>query len=651
VVRDVPEGTIIDERYRVIERVGSGGMADVYCAEDTQLGRKVALKLLHRRFAEDREFVERFRREASSAASLQHPNVVGVFDRGEWDGTSYIAMEYLAGRTLKQLIIEEAPLEPTRAIDLAVQILRAARFAHKRGVIHRDLKPHNVIVDDEDRAKVTDFGIARAGASDMTQTGSIMGTAQYLSPEQAQGHAVTPQSDLYSIGICLYEMLTGRLPFDGESAVTIALKQVSEQALPPSAFNPAVTPELEGVVLQALAKDPVQRFADADAFIVALERAGQHIEEQSPEQLTTAFVPVVAPNGTLRPDDEDDDRSGAWRWWVAGVLVVLVLIGGALAFALTRPVKHDVPNVTGKPVQAALAILQNAGFDPSVQRIASSSAQDTVLRQDPQPQTRAADGTEVQLTVSDGPGTKPVPEVTNETRDKAHKTLAAAGLKATDQRQPSDTIAAGHVISTSPTALTPVEIGSTVIVVVSTGKEKAQIPDVVGEAQADARDDLEAAGFEVSIKKVEDQTQTPGTVLGQDPVGDTRATVGTRVTLTVAKKPAEVPVPSVVGESIDAAFNALAAVGLVPHTITKEVAVKSQDGRVLSQSPQGGLVRRGSRVTVTVGSYTPPETTPTTPQTTPVPPPDTTPTTPPPTPTVPPDTTSTVAPEVPPATP
>src|SRR4051794_39198464 len=185
-VRDLEAGTVIDDRYRIKHRIGSGGMADVYCALDEQLGRDVALKLLHRRFAEDQEFVERFRREASSAAGLQHPNVVGVFDRGEWDGTSYIAMEHLEGRTLKQLITDEAPLDPIRAIDLVVQLLRAARFAHKRGIIHRDLKPHNAIVDPDGRVKVTDFGIARAGASDMTQTGSIMGTAQYLSPEQAQ---------------------------------------------------------------------------------------------------------------------------------------------------------------------------------------------------------------------------------------------------------------------------------------------------------------------------------------------------------------------------------------------------------------------------------------------------------------------------------
>ena len=222
--------TVVDGRYRVLHRLGSGGMAEVYCAQDLQLGRKVALKILYRRFAEDGEFVERFRREASSAAGLQHQHVVAVYDRGEYDGTYYIAMEYLEGRSLKTIVQQEAPLDPDRAIDLTIQVLRAARFAHRRGIIHRDLKPHNVIVDAEGRAKVTDFGIARAGASDMTQTGSIMGTAQYLSPEQAQGHAVSAASDIYSIGIMLYELLTGRVPFEGESAVTIALKQVNERA-------------------------------------------------------------------------------------------------------------------------------------------------------------------------------------------------------------------------------------------------------------------------------------------------------------------------------------------------------------------------------------------------------------------------------------
>src|SRR5947209_16023444 len=260
-------GTIVDDRYKVRSRLGSGGMADGFLAEDQQLGRKVALKLLHRRFAQDPDFVERFRREAQAAAGLQHPNIVSVYDRGSYDDTYYIAMEYLPGRSLKQLIREEAPLDPVRAIDIAIQILKASRFAHRHGVIHRDLKPHNVIVDDGGHVKVTDFGIARAGASDMTETGSIMGTAQYLSPEQAQGHAVNAASDLYSVGVVLYELLTGRVPFDADSAVTIALKHVSEAPPPPSQFNPTIPPELEQTVLWVLNKNASDRPTDADQLI------------------------------------------------------------------------------------------------------------------------------------------------------------------------------------------------------------------------------------------------------------------------------------------------------------------------------------------------------------------------------------------------
>src|ERR1700730_8756928 len=256
---DLMMGALIDDRYKVVSRLGAGGMADVFLAEDQQLGRKVALRLLHRRFAEDPGFVERFRREAQAAAGLQHPNVVSVYDRGAYDDTYYIAMEYLPGRTLKRLIRDEAPLDPIRAIDITLEILKAARFAHKRGVIHRDLKPHNVIIDETDHAKVTDFGIARAGASDMTETGSIMGTAQYLSPEQAQGHAVSAASDLYSVAVVLFELLTGRVPFDADAAVTIALKHVSEAPPAVSSLNPSVPPELEQVVMWGLNKNPADR--------------------------------------------------------------------------------------------------------------------------------------------------------------------------------------------------------------------------------------------------------------------------------------------------------------------------------------------------------------------------------------------------------
>src|SRR4051794_34092529 len=394
-MRELSSGTVIDGRYRIVSRLGSGGMADVYCAEDQQLGRQVALKVLYARFAEDDEFVERFRREASHAAGLQHQHVVSVYDRGEWEGTSYIAMEYVAGRTLKQIIQETeppTPLEPQRAVDLTVQILRAARFAHRRGVIHRDFKPHNVIVDDEGRAKVAELGIARAGAADMTQTGSIMGTAQFLSPEQAQGHAVTARSDLCSIGIVLYELLTGRVPFEAETAVTIALKQVSEPPVPPSQINPAVTPELEAVVLRALEKDPANRFADADEFIAALEAAGSRIPSAAaiaaaeaaaaalptaaavgagaprapppppPPPPATGVFPVGAPYrepaGNGGPVVAPPPRRKRWPWIAAGAAL---LIGAVVAAALllAPPDRVQVPSVVGSSISVATTRLEN----------------------------------------------------------------------------------------------------------------------------------------------------------------------------------------------------------------------------------------------------------------------------------------------------
>jgi len=357
-------GTIVDSRYKIVSRLGAGGMADVFLAEDEQLGRKVALKLLYQRFAEDPGFVERFRREAQAAAGLQHPNVVSVYDRGAFDGTYYIAMEYLPGRSLKQLIREEAPLDPVRAIDITIQILKAARFAHRRGVIHRDLKPHNVIVDSADNAKVTDFGIARAGASDMTETGSIMGTAQYLSPEQAQGHAVSAGSDLYSIAVVLYEMVTGRVPFDAESAVTIALKHVSEAPPPPTIVNPSIPPELEQVVMWGLNKNPVDRPGNADQFINALEQAKTSILSGARGQRTasmaalagvavgryasssalTAPPPASPParGDTLGgvvvgpfPDDEHPPEHRRIWPWILLFVALLCLAGGGVAAVFT----------------------------------------------------------------------------------------------------------------------------------------------------------------------------------------------------------------------------------------------------------------------------------------------------------------------------
>jgi serine/threonine protein kinase len=283
-VSSAQHGYVVDGRYRLLERVGTGGAASVYRATDLRLGRDVALKVLHRGLIRDHELVERFRREAESAASLNHRHIVAIYDRGEWDDTHYIAMEYVAGRSLKSILREEAPLEHARAIDLTVQILRAAGAMHSRGIVHRDLKPQNAIVDGDGRLKVIDFGIAWVGTSDLTETGAIFGSVHYLSPEQAAGTEISGASDIYSVGVVLYEMLAGRRPFRGETAVTVALKHIMEPPTPPTAFNSAVTPALESAVMRALEKDPKRRFADADTFVEALTEARatpQRVETRS----------------------------------------------------------------------------------------------------------------------------------------------------------------------------------------------------------------------------------------------------------------------------------------------------------------------------------------------------------------------------------
>ncbi len=497
---EVAGNTVVDGRYRILERIGSGGMADVYCAEDTHLGRRVAIKVLHRRFAQDQEFVERFRREAKSAAGLNHPNVVGVFDRGEHEGTYYIAMEFLEGRSLKDIVTSEAPLAQERVIDLGVQILNAAGFAHRHGVIHRDFKPHNVIVDGNGHAKVTDFGIARAGASEMTETGSIMGTAQYLSPEQAQGHAVTASSDLYSIGVMLYEMLAGRLPFDGDSAVAIALKHLSEPPAPISQWRPDVHPALEAVVMAALAKDPAQRWQSAEDLASALEAARTQIESgdnggqdtasfgaialptEDPTAATrvagTTAAPVVAP--VTEPEEERRERR--WWWWAIGALA-LALLAVLLYLVLSGTLaadKRDVPRVTGKQLVEARAIMERAGFEVETERVQSSQPFDQVVDQDPNAGEEAEEGATVTLEASGGPGDVLVPPVANLRQGQAVDELEDAGLRVTIDREFSERVREDFAIRTVPGEGTEVTKGTRVRLIVSRGPEQVTVPDVVG---------------------------------------------------------------------------------------------------------------------------------------------------------------------------
>jgi beta-lactam-binding protein with PASTA domain/predicted Ser/Thr protein kinase len=647
---DLSPGAIVDNRYKVLSRLGAGGMADVFLAEDQQLGRKVALKLLHRRFAEDPGFVERFRREAQAAAGLQHPNVVGIYDRGAYEDTYYIAMEYLPGRSLKQLIRQEAPLDPIRAIDITIQILKAARFAHRRGVIHRDLKPHNVIVDESDHAKVTDFGIARAGASDMTETGSIMGTAQYLSPEQAQGHAVSAGSDLYAIGVVLYEMLTGRVPFDAESAVTIALKHVAESPTAPTAVNPRVPPELEQVVMWALNKNPSDRPTDADQFISALEAARAVILSGEPSQRTASMAALAAVGGvgaayagaastagvapdavaaadqqpaydgggyiTERPQPPLRRRRRIWPW-IALLVALLLAGGGVAAYLLTRPEKRTVPDVTNRTLNTARTVLQNDGFVVNVLDVTSNNKPGTVIGQQPQGQTKVDAGSTVTLTVSQGPGNTTVPSVVGLLAKAAERDINQARLKFRTQVETSNSIPAGRATRTQPGDGQSVPVGTRVTLFVSSGRPMVTVPTVVGDSEGAARAQLTDAGFVVTTSTQTTTTTPNGNVISQSPGGDTQVPPGSTVNLVIAKAPPTASVPDVTGDTARGATNQLKGAGFNVAQQTKAVTKQNKDGIVISEQPGAGTtLNKGSTVTIVVGKFTPPPTTtPTTPTT------------------------------------
>jgi serine/threonine-protein kinase len=623
----IDAGTIVDGRYAIVSRVGSGGMADVYLAEDQLLGRQIALKVLHHHFAEDQEFVERFKREASSAAGLSHPNIVAIFDRGEWNGTYYIAMEYVAGRSLKNVVREEGAMELERAIEVVVQILRAARFAHRRGVIHRDLKPHNVILDEEGRARVTDFGIARAGASDMTLTGSIMGTAQYLSPEQAQGYAVTSSSDIYSVGVILYELLTGTVPFEGESAVAIAYKQVAAAPRPPSELNPAIPPSLDAVVLRALAKDPAQRYADDDELIAALERERAALPAYTgvatgwttvggppePPPAPLLMAPALAPEEG--PPEDERERRNRTLWWVLGGLAAAALVGLALALLLPGSGTVTVPSVVGQSEQSAVALISRAGLtpQPSLQSSATVPA-GRVISQSPAAGASAHKGDRVALAVSAGPASKAMIDVEGLSAQQAEAKLRSAGFKPVRRSEASDKVPTGNVISTSPAAGTYTQLGSTVTVVVSSGPAPVRVPNVVGQSRSAAEATLENAGLALGTVTDKVATQAPETVLSQSPAAGSSLHAGEKVSLTVAKASNEVAVPDVTGKSEALAAAALGAEGLTPRTVPATTAEPSQVGIVLNQSPAPRTkVRKGSTVTIGVGTLgTTTSTTPTT---------------------------------------
>ncbi|MGH2975090.1 MAG: protein kinase domain-containing protein [Solirubrobacterales bacterium] len=606
---EVRQGSVVDGRYTVLQRIGSGGMADVWLADDAHLQRQVALKVLHARFAQDREFVERFRREAEAAAGLQHPNVVSVFDRGEVDGTYYIAMQYLEGRTLKQLI--DAGLGSEQAVGLVRQVLEGARFAHRHGIVHRDLKPQNVLVDDERKATVTDFGIARAGVSEITQAGSVMGTPHYLSPEQAQGFDVTSVSDLYSIGVMLYEALTGRVPFEGESAVAVAMKQVSQAPQRPSSINPQVSPALDAVVMRALEKEPGQRFQSADAFIAALD-AALKAPEGGPGS-TAAFAPL--PPVVATPEEaaagEDEER----RSWVWLLVVAAVLIGLLAGFALTRDTTTEVPNVTGNQLNVAIALLQQKGFSiEEVKRVQREAPANEVLEQDPAASPPADEASldcafiaffcskpKVTLTVSSGPGSAQVPSTAGLSTAKAEESLEDAGFKPRAETANSEKVEEGLVIHSEPGGGQTATRGSEVVLTVSSGPKLAKVPVLAGTQRSVAVQQIRGRGFTPSVEE-EESSSPPGQVIRQAPSAGSQLPSGSTVSIVVSKGEEKTTVPNVIGKLRADAVEALRAEGLQPTVSEQETEVPSQVGRVTDQfPPPGSEVKPGSSVTIVTG--------------------------------------------------
>ncbi|AWT44344.1 MULTISPECIES: Stk1 family PASTA domain-containing Ser/Thr kinase [Streptomyces] len=568
-------------RYELGQVLGRGGMAEVYLAHDTRLGRQVAVKTLRADLARDPSFQARFRREAQSAASLNHPAIVAVYDTGEdyIDGVSipYIVMEYVDGSTLRELLHSGRKLLPERAMEMTIGILQGLEYAHRNGIVHRDIKPANVMLTRTGQVKVMDFGIARAmgdAGMTMTQTAAVIGTAQYLSPEQAKGEQVDARSDLYSTGCLLYELLTVRPPFVGDSPVAVAYQHVREEPQAPSVFDPEITPEMDAIVLKALVKDPNYRYQSADEMRADIEACldGQPVGAAAAmgsvgyggypdDQPTTALraEPGAAAGATtmlppMNPDDGGygyDDRPDRRRQKKSNASTILLVV-------------------------AAVLVLVGAVLIGKWITSGGGAGNDTV----------------------------PVPNFVSLTLVDAQKQAINSDLKLTIKKEPCETEPLNNVCKQDPAPKTEVKKGDTVTLTVSTGAPKLPVPDVQGLSFEKAKARLEEKGFEVE-KKSEESDQTPGVVIDQDPKGDTELEKGSKITLTVAVAPATTTVPDVSnGLSCDDAKARMVANDLVGTCVETQVTSQDQDGKVIGTDPSPGTeVKKGSEVQIKVGKF------------------------------------------------
>jgi serine/threonine-protein kinase len=596
-------GKLFGDRYWINKKIGSGGMAEVYEATDKVLSRKVALKILHPSFSQDENFITRFRREAKAAANLTHPNIVAVHDWGQENSTYYIVMEYVTGKSLQDLIKESAPLPPRTAIDILNQVLNALSFAHKKGVIHRDVKPHNILITEEGLIKVTDFGIAQAKMSSEEEEPTVMGTAYYVSPEQAQGLPASEASDIYSAGVVLFQMLTGDVPFKGKSAVDIAIKHVNDPPPDPRSLNPSVPPSLAEVIAKALAKDPLDRFQTADEMREALNR----IERGLPPTEDISMEKTAI----LRPREFKVPRRYPWAFIIVALFLVL-LLGSLGGFYLWQRAlfanRVAVPSLVGESFERARQILQERGLNLRVggRKFSNTTPKNYILEQDPEPGTKLKKGETVTVILSKGVAMIKVPDVVGLDEADAGSVLGNKGLSVGKiEREYSKDYAEGVVISQDPEAGTKVPKGSSVDLVISRGVETVLVPNLISQSVDEATAALAQIGLKYKVKYEYDDIIPEGKVIRQNPLPGIEVEAGSLVEITVSKGSDKVIMPDVVGETEAAAKSELEGLGLSVE-VTTTTAPPADIGKVVDQDPPSGTeITIGSTVKIWIGAAGP----------------------------------------------
>lgn len=585
-------------------------MAEVYKAFDTTLDRTVAVKVMHSQFAADEDFVARFRREAQAAANLNQPNIVNIYDWGSEAGTYYIVMEYLVGRNLKQIINEDGPLPPNVAIDISRQVAAALQFAHKNGIIHRDIKPHNIVMTDEGEVKVTDFGIARSMASNVTQTGAILGTAQYISPEQAKGDEIGAASDIYSLGVVIYEMLAGKVPFNGDSAVAVALKQIQETAPPLKELNKEVPDSLAAIVAKSMAKNPADRYQSAVELRDDLERAAEGLPVlANRETLSDSERTVVMPRpaGARSAGEPAKGKRNPWRIAAFIVLLLLLFAGSAWAtsYYMSKIARNDVPDLSGKTLDEARTLAADNKLKVRVdERVYDDKvAAGLIVVQTPSEGEKMPDGGIIYVNLSRGKERVSVPDLEGKSQNQAMRIISDLGLRVGDiTRDYNGRVDEDYVISSEPAFGAGVAKGTSISLLVSKGPKPLKVPLLVGETADEARSDLAALGLIINVEEVNDDEVEVGKVISQDPAQGVPITKGDSVAVTVSKGPLTVSVPSVVDLDEETAKTTLQEAGFNIQTKTA-VSGPKQVGKVVTQKPEAGTsANKGAAVTIWIGS-------------------------------------------------